>query len=558
MTYREQKIVNPLAEGTILRGAKQEYCIRKALGQGTFGITYRATTKMEGPLGAIEVNVAIKEFFMKSNNNRHGSEVTYSGSDNIFESYKKMFAREASNLGKLNHRHIVKVLEYFEANNTYYYVMEYCSGGSLDNVIARRGQLPEEEALHYFGQLSSAVSHMHAHKMLHLDIKPANIVLRENGELVLIDFGLSKQYDTDGNPESSTRIGAGTPGYAPIEQARHRRDSKQFAATLDVYALGATLFKMLTGVTPPDASEVAEEGLPVDMLRSHGVSEHLISCLTKAMSLRLKRYQSVSAFAQAVGGATHFDNSRQSDETHFDSGNDTRYHQPDDEEVIEVIEVEDPTSTPEPNPRKNLTWLWVTLVGIAGILLTIVGTNSYQSKAEEAKKATAQQVVSSEKTYQVGDYYDRNGIRGVVFEVSDGGRHGKVLSMDRGQTCWCTSSQYDKNITAGASSEWNGKSNTDKILSRSDRDEYRAFMWCRNKGSNWYLPSKEELLTMYRNKDKINATLSKQGGTLLDNWYWSSTEYSGRSAWDVNMYNGSTRNHAKYYDYNAVRAAAAF
>lgn len=558
MTYREQKIVNPLAEGTILRGAKQEYCIRKALGQGTFGITYRATTKMEGPLGAIEVNVAIKEFFMKSNNNRHGSEVTYSGSDNIFESYKKMFAREASNLGKLNHRHIVKVLEYFEANNTYYYVMEYCSGGSLDNVIARRGQLPEEEALHYFGQLSSAVSHMHAHKMLHLDIKPANIVLRENGELVLIDFGLSKQYDTDGNPESSTRIGAGTPGYAPIEQARHRRDSKQFAATLDVYALGATLFKMLTGVTPPDASEVAEEGLPVDMLRSHGVSEHLISCLTKAMSLRLKRYQSVSAFAQAVSGATHFDDSRQSDETHFDSGNDTRYHQPDDEEVIEVIEVEDPTSTPEPNPRKNLTWLWVTLVGIAGILLTIVGTNSYQSKAEEAKKTTAQQVVSSEKTYQVGDYYDRNGIRGVVFEVSDGGRHGKVLSMDRGQTCWCTSSQYDKNITAGASSEWNGKSNTDKILSRSDRDEYRAFMWCRNKGSNWYLPSKEELLTMYRNKDKINATLSKQGGTLLDNWYWSSTEYSGRSAWDVNMYNGSTRNHAKYYDYNAVRAAAAF
>ncbi|MBR6757948.1 MAG: protein kinase [Bacteroidaceae bacterium] len=558
MTYREQKIVNPLAEGTILRGAKQEYCIRKALGQGTFGITYRATTKMEGPLGAIEVNVAIKEFFMKSNNNRHGSEVTYSGSDNIFESYKKMFAREASNLGKLNHRHIVKVLEYFEANNTYYYVMEYCSGGSLDNVIARRGQLPEAEALHYFGQLSSAVSHMHAHKMLHLDIKPANIVLRENGELVLIDFGLSKQYDTDGNPESSTRIGAGTPGYAPIEQARHRRDSKQFAATLDVYALGATLFKMLTGVTPPDASEVAEEGLPVDMLRSHGVSEHLISCLTKAMSLRLKRYQSVSAFAQAVSGATHFDDSRQSDETHFDSGNDTRYHQPDDEEVIEVIEVEDPTSTPEPNPRKNLTWLWVTLVGIAGILLTIVGTNSYQSKAEEAKKATAQQVVSSEKTYQVGDYYDRNGIRGVVFEVSDGGRHGKVLSMDRGQTCWCTSSQYDKNITTGASSEWNGKSNTDKILSRSDRDEYLAFMWCRNKGSNWYLPSKEELLTMYRNKDKINATLSKQGGTLLDNWYWSSTEYSGRSAWDVNMYNGSTRNHAKYYDYNAVRAAAAF
>ena len=231
---------------------------------------------------------------------------------------------------------------------------------------------------------------------------------------------------------------------------------------------------------------------------------------------------------------------------------------------IEAVIVEVPA--PEPQPRKNFTWLWVVLVGV---VLGIWGISSYQSHQAKiareqfvADSIAEQEMINSGKgrngIYQVGDYYDRNGIRGVVFEVSDGGRRGKVLSMDRGQTCWCTSSQYDKNITAGASSEWNGKSNTDKILSRSDRDEYRAFMWCRNKGSNWYLPSKEELLTMYRNKDKINATLSKQGGTELTGWYWSSTEYSGWDAWHVNMGNGSTN--ANYKD-NAnlfVRAAAAF
>ncbi len=167
----------------------------------------------------------------------------------------------------------------------------------------------------------------------------------------------------------------------------------------------------------------------------------------------------------------------------------------------------------------------------------------------------------AEPTYQVGDYYNRNGIRGVVFEVSDGGRHGKIVSLDETETYWCTSSQYGKNITTGASSDSNGKSNTDKILSRSDRDEYPAFMWCRNKGSNWYLPSKEELLTMYRNEDKINATLSKQGGTKLDEWYWSSTEYgksSGWNAWYVIMNNGLSDLNYKASSIIYVRAAAAF
>lgn len=91
---------------------------------------------------------------------------------------------------------------------------------------------------------------MHSNKMLHLDLKPKNIMLDKDGKSYLIDFGLSKQYTETGEPESSTKVGAGTPGHAPIEQANYR-EGKGFPVTMDIYALGATMFKMLTGQRPP-------------------------------------------------------------------------------------------------------------------------------------------------------------------------------------------------------------------------------------------------------------------------------------------------------------------
>ncbi len=334
---------NTLPTGATLRGKSYTYRIERVLGQGTFGITYLATTrvKVNGPLGVIYTNaqVAVKEFFMRDFNDRDGDSVTGGNSMGMYSDYKRKFVREADSLSKMDNPHIIKVLESFECNNTAYYAMEFCEGGSLDELICRQGGMKEDDAMLYFEQIATALHYMHQRRMLHLDLKPGNIMLRSEGEAVLIDFGLSKQYTADGQPETSTMIGLGTPGYAPIEQSKHRDDSKQFAATLDVYALGATLFKMLTGVTPPDASEVAEEGLPIDMLRSCEVSQHLISCLTKAMALRSQRYQSVAEFAQAVGfgEATRIDDSRQDDETHIHE-TDTRYDQSDDE--IEAVIVE--------------------------------------------------------------------------------------------------------------------------------------------------------------------------------------------------------------------------
>lgn len=280
--------------GYVLHGTNYGYEIQKILGQGTFGITYLAKVKMEGSLGALDshVFVAIKEFFMKEINGRNGTSVTSGSKGGVFYDYRKKFKKEAENLSKLNHPNIVKVMESFETNNTIYYVMEYFSGGSLEQKLGNEG-IPIKEAIDYTNQIGNAIAYMHEHKMLHLDLKPGNVVLDDKGNAVLIDFGLSKQYDENGQPESSTTVGGGMPGYAPLEQANYR-DGKDFPVTMDIYALGATMFKMLTGTRAPEASAILNDGFPTYMLSSVCDSKGMVACIERAMSPKKKdRYQTV-------------------------------------------------------------------------------------------------------------------------------------------------------------------------------------------------------------------------------------------------------------------------
>lgn len=288
-----------LPEGIILHGEAYDYKITSVLGQGSFGITYRAKVEMRGALGTLDSNmyVAIKEFFMKEVNGRDNTSVT-SGStsrDGLFEYYREKFEREARNLSTLQHKNIVRVLESFQANGTVYYAMEYISGQSLDSVIIKSPHhcLDAATALGYTQQLGSALSFMHSKGMLHLDVKPANAMVKDDGTVVLIDFGLSKQYAANGEPESSTKVGAGTPGYAPLEQASYR-EGKGFPTMMDVYALGGTLYKMLTGQRPPEASEILNDGFPIGEMKQHGVPPQVAACVRKAMApLKKDRYKTI-------------------------------------------------------------------------------------------------------------------------------------------------------------------------------------------------------------------------------------------------------------------------
>ena len=291
-----------LKRGTLLQGGK--YKIEATLGQGSFGITYLGTARftIHGGLGAMEVvtKVAIKEFFMREMNVRDRDGQTVEGSSSsVFTNYRHRFRREAENLAKLDHPNIIRVYDVFDENGTTYYSMEYIEGLTLDTYIQQHHPLPEADAVAILGRVCSALSFMHSQRMLHLDLKPKNIMYSSKGEVFLIDFGLSKQFGANGEPESSTTIGAGTPGYAPIEQANPIKDGT-FPATLDIYALGATMYKTLTGQRPPVATDVLNEGFPLEPLVQHHRSPSLIKVVARCMSpMRKDRYQTVADLLRA-------------------------------------------------------------------------------------------------------------------------------------------------------------------------------------------------------------------------------------------------------------------
>lgn len=296
----EKIVINCLPEGNILNGNIYDYEIIKVLGQGSFGITYLAAAKLRSEMAAEDAvqYVAVKEFFMYEINGREKTAVTSGNKQGLYDKYKNKFIGEAQKLRSLKHEHIIQVLETFEENNTVYYSMEFLDGGSLDDYILSKGKLSEKETVEYILQIASALSFMHARNMLHLDLKPANIMMRDVNQLVLIDFGLSKQYDEKGIPESSTTIGGGTPGYAPIEQVNYHGDAYEgIPVTMDIYALGVTMYKMLTGCRPPEASVILNEGFPAYRLQENNVSKKMIAVITKAMAVTKKqRFQNVDAF----------------------------------------------------------------------------------------------------------------------------------------------------------------------------------------------------------------------------------------------------------------------
>lgn len=235
---------------TLLQGGK--YRIVRFINSGGFGCTYEAEHVM------LEKRVAIKEFFVKDFCNRdeataHVTVGTVS-KKGLVEKLRRKFVEEAKALCRLQHPGIVRVSDVFEENGTAYFVMDYIDGRSLSEVVKQEGPLSETRALRYIRQAAEALQYVHGHNRLHLDIKPGNIMVDGNDQAVLIDFGASKQYDEQDGENVSTLLGK-TPGYAPLEQMGN--DVVKFLPATDIYALGATFYKLLTGITPLSAHLLA-------------------------------------------------------------------------------------------------------------------------------------------------------------------------------------------------------------------------------------------------------------------------------------------------------------
>jgi serine/threonine protein kinase len=261
----QQEINNPsmLKVGTILHGT---YRIDSYLSSGGFGNTYVATNI------EFEERVAIKEFFMKGVTQRDDNQTTVSVSNSenhhSFLEQKEKFKKEARRIRQLKNDHIVNVHDLFEENGTAYYVMDYVDGENLAERLKRMGKpMTEQEVRDILPQILDALKSVHDAGIWHLDLKPANIMIDKSGIVKLIDFGASKQLNAQkGGATTSTAISY-TNGYAPREQMEQNYD--KFGPWTDIYALGATLYNLLTNKRPPlptdiddDITEDKHEALP--------------------------------------------------------------------------------------------------------------------------------------------------------------------------------------------------------------------------------------------------------------------------------------------------------
>lgn len=305
--YTIEKIVDgypwPWTNKPIPKDAK----VKEFLGQGGFGITYLASRKIK--VGGISQThwFAIKEFFVKGKCGR-GDDGQYV----VFESLADEaeisgFIQEAQRLMTLDHPGIVKVVDVLEANNTAYYVMEYHEGGTLQQLVQpKEGEtnpLSAPEVVNMMRQVLDAVNYLHSKHFMHCDIKPANIVLSNNSP-VLIDFGEARHFNAKGEPTTTQKGSIGfTRGYSPVELMAGNVD--RFTPKYDVYALGATIFCLLTGKDPLDSAQIVEQP---DYFETHlgniGIPDSLYQAIVRAMAYNINdRTKDVKTLMQEVGTA---------------------------------------------------------------------------------------------------------------------------------------------------------------------------------------------------------------------------------------------------------------
>jgi WD40 repeat protein/predicted Ser/Thr protein kinase len=252
--------------------------------------------------------VAIKEFYFADGCERHpnGKTVTVtSQSKRAFtEKFKQKFLKEAQTLSRLKHPHIVQVLEIFEENNTAYMVMQFIEGGNLKERVLRG--LSMADSVRIIQEVLHALAFVHENHTLHLDIKPQNILCTKNDKVVLIDFGIAKHYNEEGDA-TSTAIAAKSAGFAPPEQYT-TTNLENFTPVTDIYAVGATLYFCLTDTVPMEATQRStQEEMPEPMALNPHIPQKLNDVVMRAMELKKnKRFQSCHemslALAEAWGG----------------------------------------------------------------------------------------------------------------------------------------------------------------------------------------------------------------------------------------------------------------
>ena len=422
--------ISTLRPGTMLRAGA--YRIVRYLSKGGFGITYLAEHTL------LEKRVAIKELYISEwcNRDARGAiSVGVTANKVKYDKLHRKFISEAKAQCHLDHPGVVRVSDVFEENGTAYYVMDYIDGQSLAKLLEqRRGGMSESEALGYIRQVADALAYVHSTGRLHLDIKPANIMIDRTGRAILIDFGVSKQYDPDGLNDS-TLIGH-TPGFSSPEQAAG--DMRYFSPASDIYSLGATLYNLLTSRRIPDTalrfSGETIPALPAD------ISPSTTAAIETSLQLRKdRRPQSVPAFL-ALLNATD-DTRRAPDPT--------------------VLPNIPPTIKLSPAPRSRKP-LWITLSLTAAVAM---GAALYFLKSPSGTgSATALQSTDSLKTTNTSNI--------IASQNSDSS---KILIDDNSQSGSDVISSADQNKNENIAEENKTPENKSGKTSPANQNKRRKF-----------------------------------------------------------------------------------
>jgi serine/threonine-protein kinase len=265
---------------------QHRYRIVSLLAKGGMGAVYRAWD--------IRLNVAMALKQMVSQPNLDAE---------TRSQLRQQFQQEANLLARMDHPHLVRVTDFSMEDDSTYLVMQFIKGENLAESIRQHGALSETEVLNLGNQLLDALAYCHNQGVIHRDVKPQNVIIRSDGQAVLVDFGLVKLWDPR-DPRTRTAMqGMGTPEYAPPEQYGAQRGHTD--ARSDIYSLGATLYHALTGCLPPSATQRVVDPTTLPSVRTikPNVSAHVESAVMRALELQpAHRFQSAERMREALRG----------------------------------------------------------------------------------------------------------------------------------------------------------------------------------------------------------------------------------------------------------------
>lgn len=362
------------------------YVIQEVLGQGGFGITYLGIDKLYGN------KVAIKEYYpqkiaMRKAQYEDVVTVTSIEEKNNYNKGKKRFLDEAQVMARFNKNEgIVKILDFFEANNTAYIVMEYLEGITLKQYLGKYGVIQFRNLIEMMLPLREALIEIHSQGLIHRDISPDNIMVQHNGKLKLMDFGAARDYTESGNKSLTVIL---KPGYAPPEQ--YQTHGVQGPWT-DIYALCATIYKCLTGITPPDAiARVMDDKFKEPDQLDGKLSPDIKKILWKGMNIfPEERYQDIVEFGEDVCDALFIPEENKKLDLDNEKNIDEDLDSPDkdNESVLKDDKIEGAvkkTSIPKKEKRKSP----VKKVLVIIVCLLLAGGIKYYSTGNEQEISTA-------------------------------------------------------------------------------------------------------------------------------------------------------------------------